>query len=634
MVENNNLKVKLNSFNICRIGAIIKILEKLVDLNRIKNDIEAKHNFNDFSKYIKSYEFCVCFCLHQILEILAEDQEFLEFKEDQLFVRAFYSVFDRSKFPTDTELCVFANNIFGLIDKIFKKKDYAELREFLPNVIKYILNPFKEIIYNNFELTESYRYFKKDEIFSRLARSYFHIVFHDGQKVRKGYEHIVKKGEPIRKRLKWMESLQENPKMEIKSPVSEIDPEKGIFDPFNNPNVDRVGGIQETLGEQLFFEGYKLIIDYLWDKLFKNPFSKYEFLKKVVLSKDWAEFDNYFEKIRDEIILPLENMKEAIDISFQEIFVKQNRIQNETLNLLKKETLFFVRREELTEREKLDRSFLWYPVKLVDSKSSVYCGYQFRLILMGLIYLNEDIIKIIQFFHPNRPGYSYAIQVRGPTYNLLLDYTSWYVFLDFAAERYGTAGAVKRSIDDLLHQFNSKIQLHEHKVDSEDLKNYLKDKEITDLSNKIGELEEYKADVKGLNLELFTAYIFSKLGYQVYWSFKEKCTNETEIDLLAFRKYKRIIKFYIVEITTTEESLFEEVQKKIEILKKNSSILLKSLNLDEHLILKFRGLAISDIKTDLRVDKNVRIINLKEILENLKNVRIELRRKLLKIIET
>ncbi|MBY8990929.1 MAG: hypothetical protein KGD58_09260 [Candidatus Lokiarchaeota archaeon] len=65
MVENNNLKVKLNSFNICRIGAIIKILENLVDLNRVKNHIEAKHNYNDFSKYIKSFEFCICFCLHQ-----------------------------------------------------------------------------------------------------------------------------------------------------------------------------------------------------------------------------------------------------------------------------------------------------------------------------------------------------------------------------------------------------------------------------------------------------------------------------------------------------------------------------------------------------------------------------------------
>ncbi|KKL83592.1 hypothetical protein LCGC14_1973200 [marine sediment metagenome] len=532
--------IKLNSYNISRIGAIIKILEKLVELDKIKNYIESKHSPNDFSKYIKSYEFCICFCLHQIMEVLGDNQEFLDFKEDPLFARALYSVLDRSKFPDNTKLCVFANNIFGLIESIFKKEDYEELREFLPKVVKYILNPFKEIISKNFKLAEKYKDFSNDEIVSRLAKSYFHLEFHDGQKIRNGYELIVKKGKPIRKRWEKIESFLMEQGEEDNSSVIEIDSTEDFFESFQDRNVDRIGDMQEILGEQLFFKGYKLIIDYLWGKLFTNPFSNYEFLKNIVLSKDWAEFDYYFESIRDEIILPLEKRMKAIDISFKPIFLKQEEIQNKTLNLLKEKKQFYGEKAELTEIEKLDASFLWYPVKLIESGSSVSCADQFFLTLRGLMSLNIESIQIIRFHHLNRHTYSYAILVEGPKYNPLLDYASWYVFLDFATAYYGTSATVKKHIDDYIHQFDSIIHVSDRDINSEALKEYLKNKEVKYLSKIIGGLGDYKSDAKGMVLELFNAYIFSKLGYQVHWSLKGKYTDYTEIDLIIFKKFQKM----------------------------------------------------------------------------------------------
>ena len=165
------------------------------------------------------------------------------------------------------------------------------------------------------------------------------------------------------------------------------------------------------------------------------------------------------------------------------------------------------------------------------------------------------------------------------------------------------------------------------------MKEYIKNKEIKDLSKKIRKLEDYKADAKGIIFELVNAYFFSKLGYQVHWAFKEKFTDGTEIDLLAFRKCGKMIMFYVIEITTTEQNLNEEVKKKIEILQKNSSKLLKFLNLEKQINYKFRGIAISDIKTNLRADRVVKIINFKDIIHNLKNVRIELKKRLIKILE-
>ena len=625
-------KVEINSYFISRIGALIKILEKLVELNKVKNHIENENSFNEFSKYIKSYEFCICFCLNQIIGILRDNQEFLDFKEDLLFVRAYNNSIPRSKFPTETECCIYANNIFGLINLLFKAKTYIELREAIPNVNKYVVIPFREIFHNYYEVTNEYKDLNKDDILIRLARSYFHLVFHDGDKIRIAYDDIVTKGRIYRQREQMIEDFLKGSKKKNHSSVEELDLEKGLTKIFDNANINRMKNIQEILNDQLFFEGYKLIIDYLWIELFEDPFSKYEFLKNITLCKDWAEFDNYFEKIRDKIIIPLENENEAIDSFFKRIFFKHRRIQNETLEILKKKILFSVNRENLTENEELDKNFLWYPVKLIDSMGSISCANQFILIFTGLMYFNKEIIRIIRFFHPQGNGYSYAIFIEGPTYSLLHDYASWYVFLDFATDHYGTAGSVKKTLDEYIHQFDSKVHLSEYKVNLEAFKDYIKVKEIKDLSNKIRKLEDYKADAKGIIFELVNTYIFSKLGYQVHWSLKENFTNYTEIDLLAFKKFRNMIRFYVIEITTTAQNLIEDVKKKIEILKTNSSYLLKFLDLEEHLNSKFRGIVISNTKTNLRVDKMVKLINFKDIINNLKDIKID-KRRLLKILE-
>ena len=628
MAEINNIDI--NNFDINRIGALIKILEKLVELDKIKKFIESKNNFNEFSKYIKSYEFCICFCLNQLIEIIRNNQKFLDFKEDLLFIRAYDSRFPISKFPTDTEMCIFANNIFGLVDLIFKIKTYKKLRRAVHKVDKYILTPFKEIFYNNFEPTNQYKDLTIDDILSRLAKSYFHIVFHDVSKIRHAYSDIVNKGREFRALLN--DNFLKEFKKKAKTSFKKIDSAEDLLELFNDANINRAGNMQENLGDQLFFEGYKLIIEYLWNELFKNAFSKHVFLSKIILSKDWKEFDDYYDKIRDEIIYPLENTNDAIDINFKRIFLKQNTIFNKTLKLLKENILFPVKREVLNDNEKLDKYFLWYNVKLVNSYDSIPCTNEFILIFKGLMSFNKELIRIIRFFHPGN-SYSYAILVEGPIKRFLHNYSIWYVYLDFATDHSGTGRLAKESVDQVIHLFESKIHFSEHKIDSNALKEYIKDKEIKELSEQIIGFGKYKADAKGMILELVNAYYFSRLGYQVHWSLKEKFTNYTEIDLLAFRKFRKMITIYVVETTTTEKNLLDEVKKKIEILKNHLSNLLQFLNLEENFNIKFRGIAISDIETNIQADKTVKIINPKDIINNLKNVRIELKKRIIKILE-
>jgi hypothetical protein len=625
-------KNRLISIGINQIGAIIKILEEIVELDKIKSYIEGKPHLNEFSKYIKSYAFSICFCLDQLTRVLSDHQDILDFEEDPLFSRAYHLIIPRNNFPTDTEVCIFASNIFGLMDSIFKAKNYEDFIDPIKNVKKYIVIPFKETFYENFELINEYKRHTIDEILLRLGRDYFHLIFHGGDKIRISYDYIVTKGRIFRNREKKIEEFLKESPNERSSSNKELDP-KSLKKSLRVTSVERMTNIKETLGDQLFFEGYKFIIEYLWNELFEEPFSKYEFLKDIKSCNNWAEFDSYFVKIRDEIIFPMEKNNEAIDCLEKEVFHKKYTIENATLNSLKQEILFPLVRMDLDDKEKLDSIFLGYPIRLVDSKGSIACANQFILILTGLLsHFFGKKIRIIRFYHPQRIGYSYVIFVESPMGSLLHDYARWYVFLDFAAPRYGTAGSIKRELDKYLSQFSSQIQLSDEEINLKAFGVYIRDKEIKELYNEVRTLGIYKADAKGMISELINAYIFSKLGFQVHWALKENFTNHKEIDLLAYRKFKNRIKFFVIEITTTGEDLVEEITEKTKILKANFKDLLKFLNLDKSLNCRFRGIGISNNSTNLWLDKIVKIINFKVFITNLKDVKLD-KKKILEMLE-
>jgi hypothetical protein len=631
----------MESRSISELGALIKILEELVEFDKLKSYIESNEVLNKLHKYIKSYEFCICFCLNQIVKILRYDQKFLDFKQDRLFIRAYEGEVPRKKFPDCTELCLFAKNIFGLIDKIFKTETYGKLKDIIPKIKKYIIESFYQIIHNDFELLEKFETQNKDSVILNLSRSYFHLKFHDASSINIAYFDIVKKGRVLTKRHedfieKFDDSTDKNDEY-LKQEYNSLEDIKDLFVFLHaNENERRAGSLPESLGDQQFFNGFKAVIGYLWNNLFDDAFKKYNFLSEVILSKNWAEFDAYFEKIKDDIILPLEKRNEAVDGFSDIIFKKTQIIYNETFEELKNEILFPEYSEDLTVNDKLDQKFLWYPVNVIKSLYSIPCSNNFILVLSGLLNFENYPILVIRFIHPQGYGnnFSYAILAEGPLYNLFQDAADWYLYFDFATNHSGTGSRAWRMVEEFLNNHRSKINLSECRINSKKFREYIKNKEIKDLSKKIKKLEDYYAAAKGMIYELINAYILSKLGYQVHWALKEpSITDGKEIDLLAYRKSGKMIMFYVIETSTTGENLTKEVKQKVKILKKNSSNLLKFLKLEEYINFKFRGMAISNIKPDPQDDKAVKQINFKDMIKNLQNLRMDIRR-LNKIIDS
>jgi len=85
------------------IGSYAKIIEILLDLDKLKLHLKNTGHSN-FDRYIKSYEFCLVFCIDRIFDILIHDPETLDLSEDFLISRAYQNQIKRDKYPRKSEL--------------------------------------------------------------------------------------------------------------------------------------------------------------------------------------------------------------------------------------------------------------------------------------------------------------------------------------------------------------------------------------------------------------------------------------------------------------------------------------------------------------------------------------------------
>ena len=99
-----------------------------------------------------------------------------------------------------------------------------------------------------------------------------------------------------------------------------------------------------------------------------------------------------------------------------------------------------------------------------------------------------------------------------------------------------------------------------------------------------------------------------------------------------FKKFKTRVIFYVIETSTLNESLIQEITQKIEILKSHIPDLLKFFNLDQNYSCIFKGFEISSNNTNIYKDKQVKILNFKSLIKSLEDLRIK-KRRLRKILE-
>ena len=435
---------------------------------------------------------------------------------------------------------------------------------------------------NNYEVVKQYRKNSKDKLLKKITLFYFFLYFNDIHKIKISFNNIFLKGKTF-----LVQSIN----------------------------------IRLNLNEQLFLEGYKKIVDYVWQNLLGNQYQEYKFFSKMLKSRTWEEFDSYFEVLNHNLIDLLIKEGEVIDPIGKTLFRKKNDISNERfISLTQKE--LYSKKFRLTIKEKLDELFYWYPIRIIGSDLSVNNSTGFILLLLGVIKYGGDNIKILKIKHkyPYEYVYSFAILIEG--FSIFADYSQWYLFLEFCSDGGGIEGQAYNEVMEYIHKYRGKIDLKEYEFPPKSLDNYAADNLVKESIKEIRNLEEYKSLSKGKIFELFISYLFTNLGYNTKWALKKDFTSNKEIDLLAYKEYEDYLEFNVIEISTRDQDISSEIMTKIKILKKNKDALLDYLKLDPDKKCNFWGKLVTLKKSKIKNTKLIEVIDENKLREFSKKVDI------------
>lgn len=192
------------------------------------------------------------------------------------------------------------------------------------------------------------------------------------------------------------------------------------------------------------FKGYKYAIQFLWYRLLKDSYNS-SILVRLNEAQNWREFDQFFEKIRESVVVPLEKKTKAT-LGFDSILL---------INLSAKEILGRLIQSgppenRLTKKDSLDRSFFWYEIELIDASDFGFNGVaSFVPILVGSAHMRKerhliDKINVIRLVHPpegasDRRDFSYGILINVGSATGLADYSGWLLFYNCCSDKGSTS---------------------------------------------------------------------------------------------------------------------------------------------------------------------------------------------------
>ena len=570
---------EIDGFEISSIYWVIPVLKHLTDFEKFNKFYESRYGRKPPEDLAIGYGFLVTLIISHLIEKIIHHNRVLDLKDDPVLQRAFQGSIPFYRMPHHTALGKFVRNLVELYTPLLGIQSWKKIRKSLEGIKKLLLNPLEKSFSEAIDLSPEIRSRKglsKHRVLELTALSFMHIYCHDLKFIKIAYNNTYKKCEFL--------MVQ---KREIPS----------------------------TINKQKLFEGYKLGIEYLWYCFLGNGCKKFRSLNKINKSKNWEEFDMIFEVINQEIIHPFKK-RHGTDYVEGRNFVKKKKIPTEFFNKLTK-SLIRHRDYRPSTEEILDERFMWYPVKLVDSELSASCTVGFITALMGNLNL-KDKTYVIKFIHPDEAGntYSFAILIEAPS--IIADYSRWWVFLDFCSDFSGTGGYCYSEICRFLEMNKDRIDLSEVEVESENLENYVKDRYYLELKKALSDLQKFKDRAKGKLLELFVAQIFSKQGYEIYWS---KKILGKEFDIIAAKLGQKEIDLLIIECSTTYPAkkageIAEEIKNKMKIINSNFNEVSKKLGLkiNPRSKIKITGLYVTTQKRkEKKLDKDIFIIDCEEL---------------------
>jgi hypothetical protein len=335
---------------------------------------------------------------------------------------------------------------------------------------------------------------------------------------------------------------------------------------------------------QEFFQGYKLAVGYLWYMFLGESAFEQPSLCGMLRTRTWKGYGRYFRRVQRDIVTPLE--KKTVDTFFGgEIFTQRlqppSRLARRLTNLPPVSS-----QEEQSNEELLDQAFLGFPVRIINHYLTIPSTEGFRVALHGTVSRTRGKIRVLRFLHGN--SLSYAILVRGRSN--MVDYSTWWLFLDFCGNESPLHGQGYRQVESDLKQFSGRVLVEDHQVEGMVLRDYAENhsemaqfevyepdfdrSKLPSLMNRrfspslrsqLSSAKDEISSLKGRALELLVYGILARQGYAVSLRYtNSKVLGDDEVDLLASREGQKRSEIIVVECTASfDAGLLQELNEKV-----------------------------------------------------------------------
>ena len=485
------MKDESSESNNDQIFAFLEILRILSDTKNFQQWLSTYHKIDDQRQFFKGYQYIITVSLQYLISKLISYDPFL-FKDDEKLTRANFLGITIENIPNSCEKTIVLKNIWKHGKKIRKAKTFEEIKNEKQFELVYLYEILcKRNLKSNTKIP-------KDKAILAITQFHAYLFLVD-----------TKFGVPYAAQLASIFKLVKNPEY-----------------------LDMV------------FDGYRYALEYLWFCLLGQTkfqqscvkdlhrsdqmhFKKTDDVVHVKLGNEndfeieepqeskeeqkqreesyrihdkWRTIDQFFNKIRSEIIRPLEAKIGRMD-GFGQGFLKLENFDKKLFENLITEQVedapYMTKADEKSLIKKIESELLWYPIHLLSTveTSTFPAAVLFIALLRGLADITSeqsDGAKIaVQIFkHPTRSvenGHDYSFGIKIGVSGLLSVASSWLIFHNCTTDYSGAGGHYhKMCLKEIEnHRQQNVVRVGQHVVDANIFRKFLTDKGISTNQEKI-----------------------------------------------------------------------------------------------------------------------------------------------------
>ena len=438
------MKDESSESNNDQIFAFLEILRILSDTKNFQQWLSTYHKIDDQRQFFEGYQYIITVSLQYLISELISYDPFL-FKDDEKLTRANFLGITIENIPNSCEKTIVLKNIWKHGEKIRKAKTFEEIKNEKQFELVYLYEILRK------RNLKSNTKIPKDKAILAITQFHAYLFLVD-----------TKFGVPYAAQLASIFKLVKNPEY-----------------------LDMV------------FDGYRYALEYLWFCLLGQTkfqqscvkdlhrsdqmhFKKTDDVVHVKLGNEndfeieepqeskeeqkqreesyriydkWRTIDQFFNKIRSEIIRPLEAKIGRMD-GFGQGFLKLENFDKKLFENLITEQVedapYMTKTDEKSLIKKIESELLWYPIHLLSTAetSTFPAAFLFIALLRGLADITSeqsDGAKIaVQIFkHPTHSvenGHDYSFGIKIGVSELLSVASSWLIFHNCTTDYSGAGG--------------------------------------------------------------------------------------------------------------------------------------------------------------------------------------------------